>query len=539
MKLVRRFLAAVFTLCLTAALLQCGRRGSPSGGPRDETPPVLVRAEPEDRSLNFNSQRIRLYFDEFIRLEKVQEQLIVSPPLKYPPEISPMGGARRYVEIIIKDTLLEHTTYTFNFGQSVVDNNEGNPYNNLTYVFSTGDYLDSLSITGAVADGYNRSPDNFISVMLYEIDSVYTDSLVYRKPPYYMTNTLDSALIWRMENLKAGRYRLIAVKDEGKNNVFDPGADKIGFVEDTIVLPTDSTYVLRMFREIPKYAARTPSFAAANKILFGFTGGEAPGVELLTPLPDSVRTLLARLPGQDSLAFWFTPMQADSLIFTLQHPRDSQQIDTFSVKPLKVAADSLRLSWSSRRELIPGDSIFLESNLPLAAIDTALYRMTDQDTLPVPLRVALDTAKNRVLLDFEKRAEQSYFLEMLPGALTDFFGDSNDTLITRWGVGSPADYGVLKLNLDGGVAFPVVVELTDDEGRTLRRQALATNEPVEFPWLTPDTYRVRVVLDANGNGKWDTGNFLQKLQPERVIYYPAPIEMRANWEKVETFTILE
>ena len=539
MKLVRRFLAAAFSLCLAAALLQCGRRGTPSGGPKDETPPSLVRAEPEDRTLNFDATRIRLYFDEFIRLEKVQEQLIVSPPLNYPPEITPMGGARRYLEVILKDTLLENTTYTFNFGQSVVDNNETNPYNNLKYVFSTGDYLDSLSLAGAVADGYNRNPDSYISVMLYEIDSTYTDSLAYRKPPYYMTNTLDSALIWRLENLKAGRYRLIAVKDEAKNNVFNPGADKIGFVEDTIVLPTDSTYVLRLFREIPKYSARTPSFAAANKILFGFAGGEAPKVELLTPLPDSVRTLLARLPGTDSLAFWFTPMEADSLLFTLQHPRDTQQLDTFSVKPLNIAADSLRLSWSARRELTPLDSVFLISNLPLAAVDTALYRITDQDTLQVPLGIALDTASNRILLDFEKRPEQTYSLEVLPGALTDFFGDTNDTIITRWAVGAVADYGVLKLNLAGEVPFPVVVELTDDEGRTLRRRVLATNEMLEFPWLLPDTYRVRVILDANGNGKWDTGNFLEKRQPERVIYYPAPIEMRANWEKVETFTILE
>ncbi|WP_088339799.1 Ig-like domain-containing protein [Robiginitalea sediminis] len=540
MNLLRRLPTAAFALCLLVALAQCGRRGSPSGGPKDVTPPVLLRAEPENRTTGFSASRIRLYFDEYIRLEDVQNQLIISPPMKYPPEISPLGGASKYIQIDIVDTLLENTTYTLNFGQSVVDHNEGNPYPLLTYVFSTGDFLDSLSLQGAVADGYNRTADPFISVMLYELDSTYTDSTVYQEPPYYLTNTLDSAVVFQLSNLKPGQYRLIALKDEGKDNTFTPNADKIGFVADTITLPTDSTYVLRLFREIPEYGVRTPSFAASNRILFGFTGGVAPLVEPLTPLPDSVRTALVREPGKDSLTLWMSPFEADSLRFVLTHPEREQQRDTFTVKPISgQAADTLRISWSPTGSLTPLDSVYFEATLPLVSVDTAMFRLVDQDTVPVPFSLRSDSLSYRINLDFEKAPNQTYRLEVFPGAMTDFFMGTNDSLQTRWSTGAPDEFGTLKMNLEGAVTYPVVAELIDQRDRLIRRVALSEPQTLEFPWLNPGTYRFRIILDANGNGKWDTGKFLEQRQPERVIHFPAPIEMRANWEDVRTFTIRE
>ena len=243
----KRIFAYIFLFLIAAALMQCARRGRPTGGPKDVAPPVLLKAEPENMTINFNANTIRLYFDELVKLEDVQEQLIVSPPLKYTPNITPQGGANKFIEITIKDTLLENTTYTLNFGQSIVDNNEGNAYRFLTYVFSTGSYIDSLQVQGAIKDAYNRKADEFVSVMLYEIDTAYTDSTIYRKPPNYITNTLDSAVIFTLPNLKEGKYAMFALKDENKNNMFDQNVDKIGFIADTIAIPTDSTFLLTLF----------------------------------------------------------------------------------------------------------------------------------------------------------------------------------------------------------------------------------------------------------------------------------------------------
>lgn len=538
MNLLRRLLAAVFACCLILALSQCGRRGSPTGGPKDETPPVLLKAEPENRTTRFNADRIRLYFDEYIKLQNTDKQLIISPPLKYPTELSPMGGASKYVEVKFDDTLLQNTTYTINFGQSVSDNNEGNPYNNLTYVFSTGDYVDSLSLSGVVADGYNLKPDAFISVMLYRMDSIYSDSIIYKSPPYYMTNTLDSAVIFNLNNLKGGKYRLIALKDDGKNNVFNPNVDKIGFVEDAIVLPTDTTYVLRLFKEIPKYSSRPPVFAASNRILFGYQGGKAPKISLLTAIPDSVQTLITPVFGKDSINFWFTPWKADSLVFAIEPPELGIKADTFTVKPLKIKADSLLVSWNPRGEAVPPDSVFMNATLPLIGLDTSLISLMNQDSLLVPFKANLDTLNNRIFFDFSKEQEQTYELGMLPGAISDFFGGTNDSTTVKWRIRSATEFGILKFTVSGNPTYPLLVELTDKNFKLISRKTLQSEDELEFSWLKPDTYRIRVIFDANRNGKWDTGSFSDQRQPERVLHYPAPIEIRANWEKVENFNIL-
>jgi hypothetical protein len=421
----------------------------------------------------------------------------------------------------------------------VVDNNEGNPNNFLTYVFSTGEYIDSLSLSGAVADALERSPDPFISVMLYEadIDTAFSDSTIYKQPPYYITNTLDSAVTFRLENLKAGAYRLVALKDESKNNVFDPSVDKIGFVEDTVFLPTDSIYQLRLFREIPEYGVLPPSYAATNKIVFGYNGPLPPVVSLITELPDSVRTLFAREPGKDSLNLWITPFSADSLLFEVRHPELESPVDTFSLKPVSAVADSLSFSWIPRQSLNFTDTVFLSATLPIRAIDTSLFHLMDADSIPIGIEARLDSLQNRVQLDFSKEPNQIYSLQVLPGGLTDFFGTTNDTLENTWRTSSPADYGNLRLNLQGNPAFPLIVELIDQKNARIRSKYLTGFEEVEFPYLTPGDYRVRIIFDANQNGKWDTGSFLEKRQPERVLYYPGTIDMRANWEKVETFTI--
>lgn len=537
MNLLRRFLAVMFACCLLLALSHCGRRGSPTGGPKDDTPPVLLKAEPPNRTTRFSTNQIRLYFDEYIKLQNTDKQVIISPPLKYPPEISPMGGASKYVEIKFVDTLLPNTTYTINFGQSVADNNEGNPYNFLTYVFSTGDKIDSLSLSGVVADGFNLKPDNFISVMLYQMDSIYTDSTIYKAPPYYLTNTLDSAVIFKLDNLKAGKYRLVALKDDAKNNIFDSNSDKIGFVEDTIAIPTDSTYLLRLFKEVPKYSRKPPVFAAANRVLFGYLGGKKPDIKLLTPKPDSVKVDFFPVMGKDSVNFWFTPWKPDSLQFAITSPINAKRIDTFTVKPLKIKPDSLLISWEPRGEAVPGDSVFLKSTLPLVQLDTSLMVMMDQDSLKVPFTANLDSLNSRILFDFEKQPEYTYALEMLPGAVTDFFGGTNDSITTKWKLRSPSEYGILKFSVTGKVNYPILVELTDGKSNRISSRRVVSEEVIEFSWLKPETYRIRVVFDANDNGKWDTGNFLEHRQPERVLHYPAPIEIRANWEKVETFTI--
>jgi uncharacterized protein (DUF2141 family) len=534
---LRRLLAAAFFALILLTGWQCARKGSPSGGPKDTTPPELIRSIPENLSIGFKARKIQLNFDEYIKLQDIQNQLIISPPLKNQPEISPQGVASKRIEVIIKDTLLENTTYTLNFGQSIVDNNEGNPNSFLSYVFSTGDYIDSLSVKGEVRDAFNQKADEFISVMLYRLDSAYTDSTIYKEPPYYLTNTLDSATTFELKNLKEGKYLIRAIKDDGKNNLFDPKSDKIGFIPDTLELPTDTTFVLTLFKEIPYYSAVTPTLASGNRIIFGFSGPpDHVQINPLSAIPDTVRTLVHPEPGKDTLNYWFTPFERDSLVFEVYQDRLDIR-DTFTIKTRSLEPDSLVITASHRGKINFEDDYSLTANTPLTALDTTKISLMDQDSVAVSFVSGLDTLKNRVVVDFTREANKNYLINLYPGAITDFFGNTNDTLNLRLNTGSPADYGDLRLNLSGAITYPIVVQLTDDKGVTKREIYAREPQEYEFNTLDPGNYIIRLILDSNENGKWDTGNYLKKIQPEQVIYYPTVIEMRANWEKVETFTI--
>ncbi|TAI48217.1 hypothetical protein EW142_14190 [Flagellimonas allohymeniacidonis] len=536
---VKKSLSLLFLLLTGLALWQCARKGTPSGGPKDIEPPVLLRATPENFSINFNANKIRLYFDEFVRVEDAQNQIIVSPPLQYPLEIRPLGGASKYVEITIQDTLRENTTYTFNFGQSIVDNNEGNPYPYLNYVFSTGAYIDSLSLSGAIKDAFNRKADEFVSVMLYELDTSYTDSTIYKRPPNYITNTLDSLPLFELKNLKAGSYALFAIKDINKNNLFDQRQDKIGFLLDTIQIPTDSIYLLNLFLEEPDYSASVPSYVAKNHIIFGFQGNhEDMKIESLTELPDSVRTLVLKDRERDTLDYWLTPTDLDSIIFTVSNSLLDQQ-DTFTVKTRKLDLDSLKFTPSVRGTMNFEDSFSILGTTPIVALDTSKVEFVISDSIVMPYSYQIDTLKNKIDFGFELEPNQRYGLSLLPGAVSDFFGLQNDSLSYRISTGSYADYGNLRLTVSGAVSYPLVVQLTNEQGETQRELLADRPKTFEFNNLEPSQYLVRVIFDTNGNGKWDTGSFLKKIQPEKISYYPDVIDVRANWELAQEFILAD
>jgi hypothetical protein len=207
-KSIFKLFCTVFLVILTS----CAKRGNITGGLKDSIAPVLSASFPKNGTINFNGKEIKLVFNEFVKLKNVNKQLIISPPMKNQPEILPYN-ASKVITIKLKDTLLPNTTYSFNFGQSIEDNNEGNPYSQFKYLFSTGATIDSLKLNVKIKDALEKKQDNFVSVMLYEINEKFNDSTIYKETPRYITNTLDSLKIVTLENIKAGKYLLLALKD--------------------------------------------------------------------------------------------------------------------------------------------------------------------------------------------------------------------------------------------------------------------------------------------------------------------------------------
>ncbi len=530
-----KFLYLIFLILLSFSFVDCAKRGNPEGGPRDTIPPVIVRAVPENYTINFEGNEIRIYFDEYIKLKDIQRNLIISPPLENQPTLYPLSTSK-YIRIVFNDTLRENTTYSINFGNSIVDNNEENPFEYYKYVFSTGSYIDSLKVMGRITDAIQLQPDEFVTVMLYEVDENYTDSIPFTKKPVYITNTQKTPDVFQIENIKAGRYQLIALKDNNNNYTFQPKIDKIGFINEFIDVPTDTTYLLNLFKEIPAYTLARPSSVNSNHILFGYEGKtDSLRIEKLTTVQDNYEFLITKDPKRDTLNYWFQPaIDLDTLTFKVVN---TSYIDTIQVRQRIAALDSLILNPIKTGVLAFDEAFEISGNLPIVAFQEDKIQIMDKDSAAVSFEASLNNYFNILSLSFEKGERQNYTITLLPGAITEFFGSSNDTLKYVVTTRTVADYGFMSLNLSNVTSFPIIVQLVTDKGE-LRRELYATeNRVFEFENLTPGNYYVRIIYDANENRIWDTGNFLERRQPEEIIYYPKLIEVRANWTLNETFIL--
>lgn len=536
-KMLRKYFSAILLFLLVSVLVQCARRGSPTGGPKDETPPVLLEVQPKSGATHFNAKKIRFVFDELVVAKDIRKQLIISPPLENFPEISPIS-ASRWIDVKITDTLKPNTTYVFNFGNSIQDYNEGNAFPFLKYVFSTGAFIDSLSVRGEIQDAIKPKPDNFVSVMLYPYDENYKDSLVFKQKPMYIANTLDSLKSFEINNVKEGKYMLIALKDKNNNYLFDPKEDKIGFLENPISVQNDSLFhTLTLFKQIPDFKPARPFQAADNRIVFGYEG-KADSIEIkpIAPVSQDFKYIITKEPKKDSLNLWFTPKQKDSLVFTFAR---GQKIDTFKIRLKETKADSLKLSSKYSSTLPIGKYFGWSSNTPIVKTDSTKIRVMNKDSVFIPFKTKLEQNGLEFLLIFENQHNQEYSITALPEAITDFFGQSNDTLQQRVKTSKVEELSTLKVTINASLHFPIVMELTDEKGVNVEKQIFANKAQPEYVFsnVNPGKYKMRIIEDQNNNKQWDTGNFLKRIQPEKIIYHPKLIELRANWEVQEIFTI--
>lgn len=531
-KKVLIYIGALLFMMLT--LVNCAKRGSPNGGPMDSIPPIFVKAVPPNYSTNFDGEEIRIYFNEYVKLKDYQKQLIISPPLKNS-IISPQGSASKYINIAIADTLVPNTTYVFNFGQSIQDNNEGNPFSSFKYVMSTGDYIDSLTVSGVIVDEVAIKPDNFVSVMLYAVDSTLSDSIVYKDPPRYVTNTLDSLTSFEIGNIKAGEYMLIAMKDEDANYTFQPNKDKIAFVKEYITIPTDSSYILKLFKETPALKTSRPKQVGEGHVAFGVEGpADSLTISLLTTKPAGFTELWTKRPKEDSLHYWYKPaIEIDSLLFEIKGMGNT---DTVIMRRRNKKPDSLSFSNRTGRTLLLNKPFELLASTPINRIKKELITVY-KDSTTIPFEVVIDTIYTQLRVDFTREEKSDYKVQFLPGAITNFFEAVNDTLDYSFKTKEKSDYGGIEFNLVNATNFPYILRLTSTQGEIL--QSIPTTEETSFNFelLEPGMYLIQLVEDANGNGIYDTGNYLEKRQPEKVIHYGKTIEVRPSWFASETFTL--
>lgn len=517
------------------SFVDCAKKGTPTGGLKDTVPPIIVRSNPENYTINFTGNEIEIRFDEYIKLKEINKELIISPPMKFAPIITPLSTSKT-LKIKLLDTLKPNTTYSFNFGNSIVDNNEENKFDYFKYIFSTGSYIDSLKLSGKVKDAQLIAPEIPTTVMLYEVNETFTDSLIYSEKPTYITVTKDSTGTFELSNLKEGKYLLLAMKEKNNDYIFQPQNDKIGFVKELITLPTDSTYTLTLFKETPDYKFVRSTQVAKNHIVFGYEGrADSLNIEVLSVVPEDYVSTVFKDEKKDTLHYWYKPaIEKDSLIFKIAN---GNSIDTATVRMRELFKDSLKITALKTGTLKLQDTFKLRANTPLISFDAEKFQVMAKDSSLVEATVKLNKEYNLAEVFFSKKEDQSYLVKAFPGALTDFFETSNDTLQFSVNTRLESDYGTLNLTLVNVGRFPVIVQMMDSKYNIVGEKYLSENKPIFFDALSPDKYFLRIIYDDNANGKWDTGSFLNRLEPEKIVYYPTQIEVRANWGLNETFTL--
>jgi len=524
-----------FSILALLILMGCANRGTPTGGEIDTEPPVVLKSSPQNFTTDFKAEEIEIIFNEYIRLNNIQKELIISPPIEPQPLIMPMGSAGKILTISEFDSLQKNTTYSFHFGESIEDNNEKNPLSNYRYVFSTGNYIDSLVVKGIVKDAYNREISENINVLLYEVDSLFTDSIIYRKKPKHVAKVIDSTNNYIIQNVKQGKYLIIALEEENKDYTFQSKVDKIGFIERFIQLPEDSIVNLSVFKEKLPLKIGKPKQKTSRSFSFGYEGDYEPfEIKIITTDSFNYESKIIREKKSDSLIFWLKSYKKlDSITFNVYNDRFS---DTLSLKLRNKLYDSLVIKSEQSKTLKFNENFLINANLPFQKIDKNKISVINKDSLKVEFEIKLDTIMNQYSFLFDKDEDEEYRIKLLPGAITDFYENQNDSLFYKIKTRNYNDYGNLSLNLRNA-EFPMIIELVNPTGEVKYTKYTISSSTVDFNNIDSGKYFIRIIFDDNKNEKYDSGNFLERIKPEKVIYYPDEIDVRAGWDLVQEFIL--
>lgn len=503
-------------------LLQaCANVVPPTGGEPDKSPPEFVGAVPANYTTSYTGKPIRIDFNEYVKIQNPQN-ILISPSLAEKPEIT-----ERYRSVYIDlkgQKLSENTTYTVNFASSIADITESNKQTNFRYVFSTGLYLDSLKITGQVVLAEKRTGEAEVLVGLYPEEQ--GDSALYLHKPFYFART-DAAGNFSLENLKYGRFRLFAFKDENNNLLFQP-TEAVAYL-DTIVATDTLSPVIKMVLFNDPEADRKPKEVRSV----------APGqirVKYALPLDTASKVLLLNSTAtyitqieSDSLMLYHLDQTVDTLRFIVVKPSST---DTLKVVNRKVTEKGYgKLTVQKRPSNTPSiyEALELITNHPIATVDTSRFTWK-MDTNVVRLTYTWILKGTEIKLSPTFSPDSRYELFLDSAALIDIYGMPSDTFRLVLNSGNAELFGTLILNDLDSLQLGDLIQLFDEQGKLKVQTVYSGEESIRLERLRAIGYKVRIVRDANKNGKFDTGSYILRRQPEMLWNIPDLVRLRSNWE---------
>jgi uncharacterized protein (DUF2141 family) len=531
------FCKNLLLLVVVSLIFGCASQQKPQGGPKDRTPPKLLKATPPNMTRNFKEKQIRLDFDEYFKLNNPFQEITLSPAQEKPPNYK---TSKKSIIIDFKDTLQKETTYVINFGKAIADVNEGNVVPNFTYVFSTGSHIDSLSVSGSVLNTLTQEKEKEVTVMLFPIKQ---DTLFGKKKPTIYATT-DSSGNFSLNNLHDGDYRIYALKESAPNKIYDNDNELVAFQKEPVHLTKDTSGIhLTLFKQDPdKFRLVDRKFDQDGKMFFTFNRSVInPSVKIIYPAALNNQKLVDFNKTRDTALVYMRNMDFDSI--RVAFLENNKPLDTISLrKGRKESFErtiTLQTNTSFDNKLKPNTDLIATANVPIESFDATLITLNEDSTNVANYTLVKDTPNMKKLtFKYKWKPNSRYQLIFNEGALINIYGDKNKKIPKIFEIDKVDNYGVLnlKINLpDTGKAY--VVELIDEQKKVIHTDPVTKGMVLNYNNYPVGKYTVRIVYDSNKNGKWDSGNVKQKRQPENVWLYGKQLTIRANWEAEEPIDI--
>ena len=559
-------------------MIRCANVVTPSGGPKDDKSPVVLSATPQNNSTNFKGKTIHLTFDEFVTLNNPSNNVMISPPMSKKPTFRTSGKS---VIIRFEEPLRPNTTYSIHFGDAIKDLHEGNVFKGYTFNFSTGSSIDSLSLKGKVISASTLSPMESLIVGLYtdDNDTLTLDSLPYKVKPSYITTT-DKNGIFEFSGLADKEYLIFALKDNNANLIYDLPNEEIAFhsdlvkpyyidyhiIKDTIKNDSIANDSIIKVDSVP--AAKKPEYPIYEifafiqedsiqkvfkkelvengllRFVFRYPANNVE-IKVLEETPDTFNILPVYSTRKDTVLWYFTPCK-DSLWISINDGVNISDTTHYSLKPRESSSRRRRQKEDviirklvaknniKANKIKPEQPLILSFNEPVVKIDQSEWLLLIENKDTIYRKSQLEQIdeygfKYQIVRDFKQ--DQKYQL-IIPDSV--FFGIrnvTNDSIKLNFSVQDESTLGNIYINVEIPENVPqVVIELTDEKGKTLDKQIITQSQELAFEYLDPGKYKLKATIDADANGEWSPGNFGRKLQPEKIIFYDKVLEVRANWD---------
>ncbi len=531
-------LKKVCLFSIVLAFLACANRQLPQGGPRDRTPPKLIKADPENSTRNFSAKRIKLDFDEFFKLNNPSQEITMTPSPAKQPEYK---TNKKSIIIDLRDSLEKNTTYVINFGKAIADVNEGNVLKNFTYVFSTGQHIDSLSISGTVINNETQERQKDATVMLFNLKQ---DTAFFGKKKPTVYTTTDSSGNFTLNNLHADQYRIYALFEKSPDKIYNRDEELIGYLKKDINLTSDTSNIqLKVFRQEPdKFRLTVRSFDQDGKMSFVFNKNlEKPSIKIIYPKDYDKFKIVDFSKTNDSAMLYMKNMDFDSIrvaFFDKDKPLDSTSFRK-GKKESFIRILNFNYNLNGDFKLKPGYGLAVKTNFPIETYDQSLISLKEDSTDVTNFSIERDSSNlKKFNLKYKLKQNSNYILTFEDGAFTDIFGDKNKKTVRKFGLDKEQNYSQLTLTVnvpDTGKSY--IVQLLNDEKIVLRSTTLHENSSIVYKNFLTGKYRIKVIYDTNGNGKWDSGNVKKRTQPENIWVSKEILTLRPNWEQQSTITI--